>query len=264
MSRPIPVILLLAMLACAPVASAAPTGRYDAQSIRLDRDDHAAGGTTQPAATQPARSATAGGPSAGGGGGAPGQLDWPRVLVSLGAVIGLIVLMRVAMKKWLGAAAVGGAGRSVRVLGRTVLGPRQQVLLLQVGRRVVVMADSAGQLSALAQITDADEVAALIGSVESAASAEVSAEALEGARGGGFGRFLGAARQPFVGTGRADATADRAADEDEDDEAAALAPAGLGPATGGAGDPSIDAARGELAGLMDKIRGLSRQFRRSD
>ena len=218
--------LILLVLWLAPVARASAPGRFTEQAIRTDRD-----GQTAPA-TRPVQATTAG-----------SQLDWPRVLISLGLVIGLIVVMRLAMKKWLGVGGVGGAGRSVKVLGRTMLGPRQQVLLIQVGRRVVVTADSGGQLSALAQITDPDEVASLIGAVES--------PVVEGAPSGVFARMFGAARQPFGG-----------GDLDSVDDTPAPIPAGGVDAIVG-DDREVDAARGELAGLMERVRGLSRQFRRS-
>ncbi len=57
----------------------------------------------------------------------------------------------------------------MRLLSRTVLSPKQQVLLLQVGRRVIVVGDGgAAGMRPLCEITDPDEVAALVGDAKSA------------------------------------------------------------------------------------------------
>jgi flagellar biogenesis protein FliO len=95
---------------------------------------------------------------------APTDLDFGRVAIALMAVIGLILLLRGMGKKFFPSMIVGG-DQPVRVLARCPLSPRQQVVLLQIGRRIVVAADSNSQLSCLTQITDADEVAALLGEV---------------------------------------------------------------------------------------------------
>ena len=102
-----------------------------------------------------------------------GSFDTTRVLFSLAAVIGLIVLLRWGGKR-LGA--VGNrSSRAIQVLGRSYLSNKQQVLIVQVGRRVLVIGDSGQQLNTLCEITDANEAAALIAQlrgepVESAAA----------------------------------------------------------------------------------------------
>ena len=60
---------------------------------------------------------------------------------------------------------MAGATTAVQLLSRTVLSPKQHVMLLRVGRRLVVIGDSGGQMSALSEITDPDEVAALVGQI---------------------------------------------------------------------------------------------------
>jgi hypothetical protein len=88
-------------------------------------------------------------------------------------------------------------------------------------------------------------VAALLGSGDGSASDDT----VDGPeKRGVFGRLFGAAREPFVGG------------EDQD---LVTAPAGVSSAAAETPDPSFDAARGELAGLMDRVRGLSRQYRKS-
>ncbi|MFT3788928.1 MAG: flagellar biosynthetic protein FliO [Tepidisphaeraceae bacterium] len=90
-------------------------------------------------------------------------LDLPRVLAALAIVVALIFGLRWAARRFLGAGGTTTRNRNVRVLSRSPIAPRQQILLLQVGRRVIVTADCAGQLSTLANIEDPDEVAQLIG-----------------------------------------------------------------------------------------------------
>jgi hypothetical protein len=92
-------------------------------------------------------------------------LDSGHIALALSGVIGLILLLRYCGTRFFHATVIPGRPQAVRVLSRTPLAPRQQVLLIQVGRRIVVTGDSGGQLTSLAQITDADEVASLVGEV---------------------------------------------------------------------------------------------------
>jgi len=93
--------------------------------------------------------------------------DWQRLLIAMVLVLGLIALLRYFMVKLFPGTRGSPSTSAVRVLARASLAPRQQVLLVQVGRRVVVVGDSAGHLTSLSQIDDPDEVAALLGQVES-------------------------------------------------------------------------------------------------
>jgi flagellar biogenesis protein FliO len=105
-----------------------------------------------------------------------------RVILGLGVVLGLIVGMKMGAGKLLGLKGVGTrANRGVRVLSRTVMGHRQQLVLLQVGRKLVLVSDSGGQVSTVTEVTDPDEVA------------ELAAQALGGSEDGvvGFGSSLG-------------------------------------------------------------------------
>lgn len=146
--------ILLALLCVGTVAFGQATTQpvkpltsvYDGQPIKRSRPDAAAQAANAPA----------------------GSLDWQRLAVAMIIVIGLILVLRFAMLKLFPGARTGKAGGAVRVLTRTAIAPRQQVMLLQVGRRVVVVGDSAGTLTSLAQIEDPDEVALLIGQIENA------------------------------------------------------------------------------------------------
>jgi flagellar biogenesis protein FliO len=94
------------------------------------------------------------------------DLDTGRVIVTLSGVIGLILLLRWGARKLFPGAIVVSRNQAVKVLARCPLAPRQQVILLQVGRRIVVAAESGSQVSSLCQITDADEVASLLGELQ--------------------------------------------------------------------------------------------------
>jgi len=93
------------------------------------------------------------------------DIDSGQVALALTAVIGMILLLRSVAKHIFPAAITGGRAGAVKVVARCPLGPRQQIVLLQVGRRVVVIGDSAAQMSCLCQITEADEVASLLGQI---------------------------------------------------------------------------------------------------
>jgi flagellar biogenesis protein FliO len=161
------------------------------------------------------------------------DLNAGRVGAALAAVIGLIFLLRWAGKSVLPASLVGGRAGAVKVLARCPVGPRQQIVLLQIGRRVLVAADCSSQLSSLCQITDADEVAALIGSIHQERTSPASA----------FTSWFSQARQAF-GT--------------EDELEKELAQPGernadLERASGGG-------QREEIRDLTEKVRAMAREF----
>jgi len=89
--------------------------------------------------------------------------DTQRVILSLGLVLGLILVLRWASQKMFGKQIGGRASRAVQVLSRNPISPKQQLLVVQVGRRLVVVGDSGQQMNALCEITDPEEMAALIG-----------------------------------------------------------------------------------------------------
>ena len=170
---------------------------------------------------------------------APPKFDWARVAAALALVIGIIFAMKYIARRWLGVSSAMGAGKVIRVLGRTTTGPRQQVVMLQVGNRIVVAADNAGQLSTLCQVTEADEVASLLGQLQVDDGS---------ARAGGFRKWLKKADEDF------------AADELENQPIASGAVGVSMTATDI--DPALDEVRGEIAGLMDKVRSMARQYRK--
>ena len=184
------------------------------------------GGVARAQTTQPAgeirrgaaatSTSNAGGPSA------------TRVALSLAAVLGLIVILFLAGRRFLPRGSVGpqAGGGAVQVLARTAISAKQRITLLQVGRRILVVADGAGSggtLSTLCEITDADEAAALIAQLQSDRGGNSFSSALNSA----MERFRSAERQPPPPPSRES-------------------------------QPSIDAMREEIEGLAKRVRGMAR------
>jgi flagellar biogenesis protein FliO len=91
-------------------------------------------------------------------------LDTTRIIFSLVVVLGLIFGLKFFGQKWFNPITAKSSNRTVETLSRAIIGPKQQILLIRVGkRRVIVVGDSGGKLSQLDQITDADEIAELVG-----------------------------------------------------------------------------------------------------
>ncbi len=172
-----------------------------------------------------------------------------RVVAALVVVLGIILLLRKLVQRMVPSAAALPA-KSVKLVGRTALGPRQQVLVLQVGRRLVVVGDSGQQLSPLMEVSDPDEVAAILGQ-----AAEPS--------GAAFGTVFQRQRDTF--------------EDDEDDARAAGASAAgardaetrqaptrpsIASRLDAAEDPEMNQAQSELSGLAERIKLLSSQFKR--
>ena len=156
----------------------------------------------------------------------PGKtIEFVQVAAALCIVIGLILVLRWGARRWLNLpVATQTANRSVKVIGRTIIAPRQHVLLLQVGRRVIVASDSNGSIHALAQITDAEEVAELVGQATFPPAVTK------------FGSLFGREQSNF----------DETASAQEMNSAA---------------ETSMSATKMELGGLMEKVRAISKQIK---
>lgn len=94
-------------------------------------------------------------------------------LGSLGVVIALILLLRWGWLKVGGQPAVRPSAL-VEVLSRTSIAPRNHVLLLRVGSRVLIVGDSPGGMRTLADVTDPEEVADLLAAVTSSRDGSIT------------------------------------------------------------------------------------------
>ena len=206
---------ILAAILAAPGASAQtsrPVAAFESQPIR-------ATSANTPSSTRPAIAKS----------GDASFLDIRRVAVSLGAVIGLIFALRWVMKRFFPAAAGSRSAGVIRVLSRAPLTPRQHVLLIQVGRRVLVVADNGTQMSPLSEIRDPDEVAHLISELSAPTRRE------------DFNAAIGAAEREY-------------APQPDADRDGALPMSSI--------EPSLASTQGELQGLLTKVRELTKQFGR--
>jgi flagellar biogenesis protein FliO len=164
-------------------------------------------------------------------------LDYPRVLAALGIVIALILVLRWFGKYVFPTAQSRGSNRAVEVLSRSPLSPKQQIMLIRVGRRLVVVGDSGAQMNPLCEISDPDEVAALVGQLRDEKTSPTTRA---------FGAMFGKSRGQF----------DRSAEDLPAEEQPA-------PLTEADEDQPVTSAREELNGLRDRVRMLAQQFKDS-
>jgi flagellar biogenesis protein FliO len=155
--------------------------------------------------------------------------DMQRVLMSLGMVILVILVLWWLSKRVMGSNPLGRGTRGVAVLCRSAIGPRQQVIVLQVGKRLVVVGSSGGQMNTLCQITDAQEVAELSGQIGQGKGDSITATFA--------GLFRGAAEKYQPQDGKETA-------EQEEVEPGQ--------------DQHLAGTRADLEGLMEKVRGLAK------
>ena len=201
------------------VPPAPPSGPLEQTPLKLTRGGGAAAATTTQQATPAPKASKA--------------WDFARIPIALGAVILLILGLRWVGKRLTGAGSGKGNERGVKVLSRSVLAPRQQMLVVQFGRRLLLVGSSGAEMTPLCQLDDPDEVAEVLAQLKS--------------DGGGAARsFLAAIRG-----------ADSAYDQAEETPAA---PQPSAPAEGALEEPP---SREDLSGLMARVRRISEQFQRS-
>jgi flagellar biogenesis protein FliO len=175
------------------------------QEIHL-RDDTSAA-TTQPAAVDE-------------------PYSYPKILLAMSAVVGLIFALKWGAGKLNPGLTTRSAG-TMSVLSRLPMGPKQQLILVKVGRRAVLVGQAGGQMSSLCEITDADELAHLVGQAQGEKT--VSA---------GFASLFKKQQNDFEPNRREISQIT----ETREDEELALE------------------ARRELLGLTERVRGLSKEI----
>jgi flagellar protein FliO/FliZ len=220
------IIGVLLVFVCLPIAAdpasnsqatlpPGPSGPFEQMTIRRST------GGAPPAATQPAGSSTVN----------PGRWDLSKIPLSLAGVILLILVMR-----WLGKRLIPGAGRAkgssaVQVLVRSTIGPRQQLMLVQVGRRLVLVGSGGAEMNPLCQIEDPEEVAELLGQIQGEKRAGLK----------NFGAIFGRAEKAY--------------EEPEPEPPPSIEP--------GEPPPTSLETREELSGLMERVRRIANQFQSS-
>lgn len=89
-------------------------------------------------------------------------------LAALGVVLALVFGIRWLLKRGGVVSTAVPQGTVVEVLSRTTVAPRSHVVLMRVGMRILVVSDSPAGMRTLASVQDAEEVAELLGAIESA------------------------------------------------------------------------------------------------
>jgi flagellar biogenesis protein FliO len=166
------------------------------------------------------------------------SFSFTRVTLALGAVVSLILAFRWGARRFMIGGAATGHSRAVQVISRTIVSPKQQLMLVKVGRRLVLVANTAAGMNAICEIRDEQEVADLLGQVSADQGDSVTRA---------FGSLFRREEDKF-------------SSPDDEPATAPGRPDNL------AGDPeeaAIGSTRDELSGLMEKVRLVSKQFRRS-
>jgi flagellar biogenesis protein FliO len=147
-----------------------------------------------------------------------------NTVTALGAVLLVIFGLRALLTR-IGVATGGGARHpAVEVLSRTMIAPRNHVLLMRVANRILVVGDSPAGLRTLAQIDDPAEIAGLLAATTAASPHSISR---------GFSQMLGRYNRDFDDS-------HRIADEGNDQ-----------------GEHTIDRTRDRVTGLLSRLRSLS-------
>jgi flagellar protein FliO/FliZ len=178
---------------------------------------------TQPVA--PGKATTASGPD---------SMNMSRVALSLGAVIAVIFVAKWGASALMGRSAPGRASGAVSVVSRSVVGPRQQLMLVQVGKRLVLVGNSGGQMNSLCEISEAEEVGELLGKLRAERGDSITKT---------FSSLFRKEEEKFEEQPALRVTAQTDEEENEVTE------------------DDMGATRDELKSLVAKVRGLSKQFR---
>jgi flagellar biogenesis protein FliO len=161
--------------------------------------------------------------------------DLLKVVLALAVVLSLIFALKWAGRRYFAGAAAVGTSRAVQVLHRTPISPKQQLMLVQVGRRVIVVANTGVQMNSLCEISDADEVAELIGQIRQEKGDSITKT---------FSSLFRKEEEVFDSEARKAVMAPLT----EEKESNAV-------------DPALVDTQAEISGLMDRVRTLSKQFR---
>ena len=111
----------------------------------------------------------------GGGGGL--FKDWFQTVLALALVIGLILLLRWALKKIGPGGRLFAAGGAVDVLATTGLSSKERLILVRLGERLLLLGSTPSGLRTLCEITDAAEASQLAARFAAAAKPDTGADA---------------------------------------------------------------------------------------
>ena len=161
--------------------------------------------------------------------------DFSRTAFVLAGVLALIVLIAWLFKRYIFSSRRGGSQASLKILVRSSISPRQSLCLVKLGNRLLLVGLSPGHMTTLHAIEDPDEIAMILGSLENRNPASISNT---------FNRIVSKEAQEYDGY--------------PDDSVMSTDDI----AHGTAATDQIHQAHGELSGLLDKVRGLTRMHSR--
>ncbi|MFA9478660.1 FliO/MopB family protein [Phycisphaerales bacterium AB-hyl4] len=158
-----------------------------------------------------------------------------NTLTALGIVIGLILFLRWAWTKLSGQPTVRPSP-VIEVLARTPVAPRNHILIVRIGNRVLIVGDSANGLRTLANVDDPEEIADLLTAVTASRETSVTK---------GFsqllGRFHGDYDAPTADADGVGSPTDFRFDDEGGDRSEHL----------------VDRARDSVSSLMSRLRVMS-------
>ena len=82
-----------------------------------------------------------------------------QMVFALAIVLALLLLLYWLMRRFNPSQIMGGAGGSLKIWGRLSVGPRKNVVLVEAGRKILVLGVGDKEMTLLGQIEDADEIA---------------------------------------------------------------------------------------------------------
>jgi flagellar biogenesis protein FliO len=183
----------------------------------------------------------------GGGLTSNGAVDVQRVVLALAGVVGVILLLRWGAKRFFPAAVAHRSTRTLKVISRVTISPKQHLLLLQIGKRLLVVGDTGGQLNPLCQIKDPEEVSSMLAQIHEESANTTSP----------FNLFFGRARKSF--SDEQPAMESTPSDDKPQTEIDADAERPFD-STHEVNDLGVNETRKELSSLSEKVRDLKRQL----
>lgn len=148
-----------------------------------------------------------------------------NAITALGAVLGLILVLRAIYARVTGRSAATANHPALEVLTRVAVAPRNHILLVRLGQRILVLGDSANGLTSLMTIDDPEEIATLLKTITAAQPNSISSN---------FSHLLNRFSHEYPDPSTPDATGI---------DARAL---------------KADRARGEVSGLLSRARSLAK------
>ncbi len=161
-----------------------------------------------------------------------------RILLALGVVLGLIFAGRWVSRKLMETPGTNRTSRAIQVISRSMIAPKQHLMLVQVGKRLVLVGNSGANMSPLCEIRDEEEISQVLAQVQAEKSDSISKA---------FASLFRREEEKYI----------EPEPQEEEKVPAAEVDRELDP------DGPLATTRQELHELLDKVRDMSRQFDRN-